>query len=168
MKEVEGAGSDTADSTFGSFRYANIPPSRPSQSARRMRHPRFRVGKEHRSRGRLGHRRMNGRKNPGISIWRRRIGAISTVLGFLLFAAICFVYLRYASNPSSLHVEERLRHVRALGLTWSVSFYGSILLFIVSLSALGWSRWSGLLVNGGAFLCALMTLGAMCGPFGCT
>jgi hypothetical protein len=39
---------------------------------------------------------MNGMKNPGISIWRRRIGVISTVLGFLLFAPACFVYLRYA------------------------------------------------------------------------
>src|ERR1700691_1151223 len=27
---------------------------------------------------------MNGMKNPGILIWRRRIGAISTVLGFVL------------------------------------------------------------------------------------
>jgi|ERR1700722_3038403 hypothetical protein len=110
----------------------------------------------------------NGMKNPGISIWRRRIGATSTVLGFLLFAAACFVYLSYASNPSSLHVEERLRHVRALGLIWTLSFYGSPFLFIVSLFGLGWRRWCGLLVNGGAFLCALMTLGAMCGPFGCS
>ena len=111
---------------------------------------------------------INGMKSPGDSIWRQRIGASSTVLGLLLFAAACFVYLRYASNPSSLHVEERLRHAQALGLPWSVSFYGSLLLFIVSLFGLGWSRWSGLLVNGGAFLCALMTLGAMCGPFGCS
>jgi|GEM_PF-4309689 hypothetical protein len=29
---------------------------------------------------------MNGMENPGVSIWRRRIGAISTVLGFL---ALC-------------------------------------------------------------------------------
>jgi hypothetical protein len=107
-------------------------------------------------------------EKPHGAIWRRKIGAISTVLGFLLFAAACFVYLRYASNPSSFYVEERLRHVRALGLIWGVSFYGSLLLFIVSLFGLGWSRWSGLLVNGGGFLCALMTLGALCGPYGCS
>jgi hypothetical protein len=111
---------------------------------------------------------MNGVKNPGNSIWRQRIGTSSTVLGLFLFAAACFVYLRYASNPSSLHVEERLRHARALGLMWNVSFYGSLLLSIVSLFGLGWSRWSGLLVNGGTVFCSLMTLGAMCGPFGCS
>jgi len=93
---------------------------------------------------------------------------MSTVLGSLLFAAACFVYLRYASNLSSLYVDERLRHARPLGLIWSVSFFGSILLFIVSLSGLGWSRWSGILVNAGAFLCALSTFGAMCGRYGCT
>jgi hypothetical protein len=89
------------------------------------------------------------------------------MLGFFLFAAACFAYLRYASDPSSLHAEERLRHAQALGMIWNATFYGSLLLFIVSLFGLGWSRWSGLLVNGAAFLCALMTLGAMCGPFGC-
>src|SRR5580704_1026289 len=107
-------------------------------------------------------------KNSGIPIWRRRIGAISTVVGFLLLVTVCSVYFRYASNPSSLHVEERLRHARALGLIWSVSFYGSLLPFIASLSGLGWSRLSGLFVNGGACLFALMTLGALCGPFGCS
>src|ERR1700685_460454 len=111
---------------------------------------------------------MNGMKNPSISIWRRRVGAISTALSFLLLAAACFLYVRYASNPSSLHVEERLRQARGLGLIWNVSFFGSPLLFIVSLFGLGWSRWSGLLVNGGAFFCNLMTVGALCGPFGCS
>jgi hypothetical protein len=109
---------------------------------------------------------MNGMKNPGISIWRRRIGVISTVLGFLLFAAARFMYLRYASNL--LHVEERLRHARALGLIWSVSLYGSPVLSIVSLFGLGWSRWSGLLVNGAALFYALATLGALCGLYGCS
>jgi len=111
---------------------------------------------------------MNGTTNPVISIWRRRISATSTSLGFLLFGAACFAYLRYASDPSDLHVQERLQHARALGLLWNVTFYGSPLLFVVSLSGTGWSRWSGLVFNGGAFLCALMTLGAMCGPFGCS
>ena len=101
-------------------------------------------------------------------MWRQRVGVISTLLGFLLFAAACFVYLRYASDPLSLHAEERLQHARALGLIWGTSLYGSLVLCIVSLFGLGWSRWSGLLINGGAFLCALMTLGAMCGPFGCS
>jgi hypothetical protein len=103
-----------------------------------------------------------------IAIWRRRIGAISTMLGVPLFAAACFLYERYISNPSSSHLEERLRHAQAFGLIWSTSLLGSLLLFMVSLSGLGWSRWSGLLVNGGAFLWAVMTLGAMCGPFGCS
>jgi hypothetical protein len=111
---------------------------------------------------------MNGIKNPVISIWRRRIGAISTALGLLLLAVACFAYLRYASDPSNLHEQERLQHARALGLLWNVTFHGSPLLFVVSLFGMGWSRWSGLVVNGGAFLCTLMTLGAMCGPFGCS
>jgi hypothetical protein len=41
------------------------------------------------------------------------------------------------------------------------------LLFIVLLFGLGWGGWSGVLVNGSAFLCPLMTLGALCGPYGC-
>ena len=112
--------------------------------------------------------RQQKRKDPSISTWRRRIGAVSTVLGFLLFAVGCFVYLRYASNPSNLHVQERLQHTRALGLLWTVTFHGSLLVFVVSPFGLGWSRWSGLVANGGAFLFALMTLGALCGPFGCS
>ena len=110
---------------------------------------------------------MNGTRNPGISIWRRRIGAIGTLLGLLLFATACFLYLRYASDPSNMHVQERLQHARALGLLWRVDLNGSMLLFVVSLFGSGWGRWSGLLVNGGAFFCTLMTLGALCGPFGC-
>ena len=101
-------------------------------------------------------------------MWRRRIGASSTVLGLILFAAACFLYLRYASDLSGLHAEERLRHARALALIWTISFDGSLFLFIVSTFGLGWTRWSGLFVNGCAFLCGLMTLGAMCGPFGCS
>jgi hypothetical protein len=106
-------------------------------------------------------------KTARIAIWRRRIGAASTSLGFLLFVGAWFVYLRYASDASSLHVQERVQHARILGLFWSVSLYGSVLLFLFSLFGLGWSRWVGLIVNGGALLFALMTLGAMCGPFGC-
>src|ERR1051326_467632 len=107
-------------------------------------------------------------KNPRISIRRRSIGVISTVLGFLFFSTACVLYLRYSPYPSSLHVEERLRHARALGMIWSVIFHGSPLLFIVSMFGLGWSRWTGVVLNGAAFLCALMILGAMCGPFGCS
>jgi hypothetical protein len=73
--------------------------------------------------------------------------------------------MRYASDSSNLHVQERLQHARILGLFWSVSLYGSALLFLFSL---GWIRWIGLIVNGGALLFGLMTLGAMCGPFGCS
>ena len=106
-------------------------------------------------------------KTDRIAIWRRRIGAVSTSLGFLLFVGACFVYLRYASDSSNLHLQERLQHARILGLFWSVSLCGSVLLFLFSLFGLGWSRWVGLIVNGGALLFTLMTLGAMCGPFGC-
>jgi hypothetical protein len=88
-------------------------------------------------------------------------------LGIVLFAAAFFPYLRYASDPSNLHMAERLHYARALGVLWVVSFYGSTLLFVVSLFGLGWCRWVGLAANTGAFLCAMMTLGAMCGPFGC-
>lgn len=106
-------------------------------------------------------------KTSRISIWRQRIGAVSTSLGFLLFVGACFVYLRYASDSSSFHVQERLQHARILELLWSVSLYGSMLLPLLSLFGLGWGRWVGLIVNGAALLFALMTFGVMCGPFGC-
>lgn len=95
------------------------------------------------------------------------MSAASASLGFLLFACACFLYLRYASDVEGLHVQERLHYAWILGHLWRVSFYGSALLFLLSLFGLGWSRWVGLIVNAGAFLFALMTLGAMCGPFGC-
>ena len=102
-----------------------------------------------------------------IAVWRQILGAVSAALGFLLLAVSCLIYLRYASDPTNLHVQERLQHARAIGLFWSATFYGSVILFLLSLFGIGWSRWVGLIVNGGAFLCALATLGAMCGPFGC-
>src|SRR5580704_8681978 len=106
-------------------------------------------------------------QSPSIAVWRRKIGIVSTSLGLFLFAGACFVYLRYASDPSNLHVQERLQHARTLGLFWRSSFYGSALLFVLSLFGLRWSRWTGMVVTCGALLCALMTLGAMCGPFAC-
>jgi hypothetical protein len=36
---------------------------------------------------------MNGMKSPNISIWRKRIGMISALLGILLFAPLRLVYL---------------------------------------------------------------------------
>jgi hypothetical protein len=106
-------------------------------------------------------------KSPKIAVWRRRVGVVCAVIGIVLFAAALLPYLRYAANLNDLHVQERLQHARALNLLWSASIYGSIVLSVVSLFGLGWGRWVGLAANGGAFLCALMTLGAMCGPFGC-
>src|ERR1035437_1725553 len=106
-------------------------------------------------------------RKPRIAVCRRTIGIVSASLGLLLFAGSCFVYLRYASDPSNLHVHERLQHARTLALFWDSSFYGSMVLFAVSLFGLGWSRWIGLVANCSTFICALMTLGAMCGPFGC-
>lgn len=89
------------------------------------------------------------------------------MLGFILLSIACSIYMRYASDPSNLHVQERVQNARALALLWNTSFYGSILLFAFSLFGLGWIRWIGIVVNGSAFFFTLMTLGAMCGPFGC-
>ncbi|WP_158941720.1 hypothetical protein [Granulicella sp. S190] len=106
-------------------------------------------------------------KNQNFTMWRRWIGVVCAVLGLLLFVAALLTYLRYASDLANLHVEERLQYARALSLLWSVTFRGSLALLVVSLFGSGWSRWIGLAANAGAFLCAMMTLGAMCGPFGC-
>ena len=92
----------------------------------------------------------------------------SAVLGLFLLAGAMFPYLRYASNLSNLHLQERLQHAHELNLLWRTSFYGSVGLFVASLFGLGWGRWVGLVANAGAFLYALMTLGAMCGPFACS
>jgi hypothetical protein len=92
---------------------------------------------------------------------------VSAVLSCLLFAVSCFTYLRYASGSGNLHVEERLQYARPLALLWSTSLYGSMLLLVASLFGLGWARWVSLAASAGAFLCALMTLEAMCGPLGC-
>ncbi len=107
-------------------------------------------------------------RNLQVAIWRRRIGVVSAVLGLFLLAGAVFPYLRYASDLNNLHVQERLQHARELSLLWNACFYGSFVLFVASLFGLGWGRWVGLVANAGAFLCALMTLGAMCGPFACS
>ena len=107
-------------------------------------------------------------KNPKIVLWRRRIAVGSTVIGVLFFAFACFTYLRYFSDPNNMHVQERLQHAHILGPLWSASLFGSVLFGIVSLFGLGWSRWTGVVANGSAFMCALMSLGAACGPFGCS
>lgn len=102
-----------------------------------------------------------------IAVWRRRIGAVSAALGVLFFAAACLAYLRYAADPANMHVQERLQHAPALNLAWSVSFFGAVLLFPVSLFGLGWSRCVGVICNGFAILYGMATLGAMCGLYGC-
>ena len=107
-------------------------------------------------------------RNPTVAIWRRRLGVVSAVLGLCLFVAAMFPYHRYASDPNNLHIQERLQHAQELRVLWIASFYGSFVLFVASLFGLGWGRWVGLVANAGAFLYALMTLGAMCGPFGCS
>jgi hypothetical protein len=101
-----------------------------------------------------------------VAVWRRRLAVVSTVLGLLLFAT-CFIYLRYVSDPANLHVQERLQHAQTLEMLWRAGLFGSMLLFVFSLFGLGWGRLAGLAANAAAFLCTLMTLGAMCGPFGC-
>lgn len=107
---------------------------------------------------------MKGMKG---AVGRRKLAVVSSALGFLLLSIACFIYLRYASDPSNMHVAERIRHARTVGLLWRFTFLGSILLFFVSLFGLGPGRWVALAVSAAAFIFALMTLGAMCGPFGC-
>ena len=106
-------------------------------------------------------------RNQKIEVWRRKIAFAGAALGTLLFIAALLPYLRYFSDPNNLHSQEPLRYAVALNLLWSASFYGSMVLFVISMFGLGWGRWVGLAANFGAFLCAMMTLGAACGPFGC-
>ena len=106
-------------------------------------------------------------RNPTNAIWRGRLGAASAALGLCFLSLTCLVYLRYVSDPSNMHAQERIQHAYALGLLWRTSFFGSMVLVPLSLFGRGWARWIGLLVNAGAFLFALMSLGAICGPFGC-
>jgi hypothetical protein len=101
------------------------------------------------------------------SIWRKRLGTICAALGLLLFVCALLPYLRYAADLSNLHTQERIEHAYALGLLWRASLFGSVAFGFGSLFGVGWRRWVGMLANAGAFICALMTLGAMCGPFGC-
>lgn len=89
-------------------------------------------------------------------------------MGVVFFTVACFTYLRYFSDPANMHVQERLQHTSILGPLWSISLFGSVLFGIVSLFGLGWSRWTGVLANGVALAYALMSLGAACGPFGCS
>ncbi len=105
-------------------------------------------------------------RNPKRAAWRRAIGIACTGLGLLLFTAALFVYLRY-TNLTDTHVQERLQHARLLNHLWQATFFGAIVLATFSLFGLGWSRWVGLIANISSILCAMMTLGAMCGPFNC-
>jgi hypothetical protein len=104
-------------------------------------------------------------KKERVAICRRRLAIVTTVLGIFLFAAAEFQYRRYVT--SGLHVAERLQYAATLRTLWCVCFYGSMPFGILSLFGVGWGRWSGFVANGAAFLSSLMSLGAMCGPFGC-
>ncbi len=106
------------------------------------------------------------RKNSRIAVWRRGIGIACTVAGLMLFAAALFGYLRY-TNLNDAHMQERLQHAQLLNQLWQATFFGSMVLAVLLLFGLGWSRWVGLLANIGSILCAMMTLGAMCGPYNC-
>ena len=106
-------------------------------------------------------------KNPKIAVWRRRAGITCAVTGLLLLAAALFLYLRYASDLNNVHGQERAHYAPLLNRLWQASFYGSLAVGVASLFGLGWSRWVGLAASAGALFCTLLTLGAMCGPFGC-
>jgi len=100
-------------------------------------------------------------------MWRRGLGAVSAALGIVLLTSACIIHIRYASDPSNLHVQERLQHARILGLLSNVGLYGSMVLLVSSVFGLGWTRWVGIAANFGALSFTLMTLGALCGPFAC-
>jgi len=102
-----------------------------------------------------------------IAIWRRWIGAVSALLAFLFFVSAYFIHFRYLSTFPNPHAMEMRQHAHTLDLIWKVSFYGSALSFLSSLFGLGWSRWVGLALSVAAFVFDLMTLGALCGPYGC-
>jgi hypothetical protein len=102
-----------------------------------------------------------------VATWRRGLGAVSAALGIVLLMSACLIHLRYASDPSNLHVQERLEHVRILEVLSNAGLYGSMVLLVSSAFGLGWTRWVGLAGNFGALSFTLMTLGALCGPFGC-
>ena len=106
--------------------------------------------------------------NPAVAVWRTKLGITCAATGLILFIAALFPYLRYASDLNNLHDQERIRHARALSLLWRASFFGSVGTGLASLFGLGWGRYLGMIANAGAFVVALMTLGAMCGPFGCS
>ena len=106
-------------------------------------------------------------RDSNVAIWRRRLAVVCAALGLCLFSIAFVIYLRYASDPGNLHLQERVLHAHTLAFLWKASLFGSALLFVVSLFGLGWGRWLGLVGNAAAFICALMILGAMCGPFGC-
>ena len=110
---------------------------------------------------------MAGMSNPNFAVWRRRIGIACSALGLLLFGIALLIYERYAAPLIDVHVQERLQHAHELNMLWSASFYGSLALLVVSLFGSGWGRRVGLAANAGALLYAMMTLGAMCGPFAC-
>jgi len=106
-------------------------------------------------------------RGSNVATWRRRLASVCAASGLILFSIALVIYLRYASDPGNLHLKERVLHAQTLALLWKASFFGSPVLFVVSLFGLGRGRWLGLVANAAAFICALMTLGAMCGPFDC-
>ena len=98
---------------------------------------------------------------------RRLLGGISVSLGVLLLATASIVYVRYITDSSAAHVQERLHNAELLGNIWRVDLYGSLLLVLASSLAIGWMRLIGVLTNLGALVFTLMTLGASCGPYNC-
>jgi hypothetical protein len=102
-----------------------------------------------------------------IATWRRWIGAVSALAAFLFLVCACLIYFRYINTYPNPHATEMQQHARTLNLIWRVSFYGSSLSFLLSLVGLGWGRWGGLAMSVAALVFDLMTLGALCGPYGC-
>jgi hypothetical protein len=92
---------------------------------------------------------------------------VAASLGIVLLLLSWAIHIRYASDLSALHEQERIHYARFLGYLWQIDFYGSASLIVLSLFGLGWLRGIGLLASFGALSFSLMTLGALCGPFGC-
>jgi len=105
----------------------------------------------------------------GLSLWRRRIAVAAALLSTVAFVAAVSMYARYASGSDlyTQHVQERIGHAHILNIFWRLIFYGSPALFLLSLFGLGWARWLGAITSCCALGFALMTLGALCGPFMC-
>jgi hypothetical protein len=84
-----------------------------------------------------------------------------------LATAAIFIYERYAAPIVDTHSIERLQHAHLLNAIWLLCFYGAGLTLVASAIGRGMVRVAGIGLSVLSFLYAMMTLGAMCGPYNC-